>query len=257
MYCYVYVKNIAYTHCMHITYCTHLWYTTIYTSNILCIYYTHTVHTSYALYTYTHCTHIIHTVHTCHTYQTYIEFTKTIHISHMFPYINHTHIHMVWTHRYIFMLLLECSSFDTITLKLPALIPTVIPFIRVHSGLPFQNFHGKMKILLKKPYGSVWYLKTTKPKFRYTPGQGTEQVTPGIFWNMDSWMFHVLQKVASRQQQKVKLEQEYLTSRVTSTSMQFPEREPWSTAFFGICDAHRSHVNTLYDFWQNSLIWRT
>lgn len=172
MYCYVYVINIAYTHCIHITYCTHLWYTTIHTSNILCIYYTHTVHTSYALYTYTHCTHIIHIVHTCHTYHTYTEFTETIHISHMLPYISHTHIHTVCTHRYIFMLLLECSSFDTITLKLPALIPTVIPFIRVHSGLPFQNFHCKMKILLKKTIWLCLIFENNQTKVQVHPGAG-------------------------------------------------------------------------------------
>ena len=108
--------------------------------------YTHIKHTMHILYTHCthitctihiHCTHIIHTVHTCHTYRTYTEFTKTIHISHMLFYISHTHIHKVCTHGYVFMLLLECGSFDTTTLQFPALIPTMIPFIRVHSGLPF------------------------------------------------------------------------------------------------------------------------
>lgn len=204
----------------------------------------HTVHISYTLYT--HATHTIHiqssqkpsTYPICSHISATHTYTRCVHIgTYLCSCLNVVHsIPSPWSYLLLFQQWFHSSG-------------------HIQASL-FKISTVKWKYCWKKPYGSVWYLKTTKPKFRYTLGQGTEQVTPGIFWKMDSWMFHVLQKVAFQAATKSEIGTR-LTSRVTSTSMQFPEREPWSTAFFGICDAHRSHVNTLYDFWQNSLIWRT
>lgn len=246
-------------HSIHTLYAHHILHTP------MIYHYIYIKHTMHILYT--HCTHIIctihiHTLYTYHTHCTHMPHIPDIYRVHKnHPHILYVPIHQPHTwcgHTGTYL----CSCLNVVH-SIPSPWSYLLLFQQwFHSSgyiqaALFKISTVKWKYCWKKPYGSVWYLKTTKPKFRYTLGQGTEQVTPGIFWNMDSWMFHVLQKVASRQQQKVKLEQEYLTSRVTSTSMQFPEREPWSTAFFGICDAHHSHVNTLYDFWQNSLIWRT